>query len=144
MKRVGIGVASALTLACIAMVRVVTSTADARNDWPTYGHDPGGMRFSPADQITRENVFRLTVAWTAHTGDVSDTVSSGSSGRKRSAFENTPILVDGLLYVTTPFNRVLALDPRTGGQRWAYDPGVDLTLDYGDGLINRGVATWLD
>jgi len=43
-----------------------------------------------------------------------------------------------------PFNRVIALDPETGKQRWAYDPEVDLDGDYGDGLVNRGVATWLD
>jgi quinoprotein glucose dehydrogenase len=48
------------------------------------------------------------------------------------------------LYLTTPFNRVIALDPETGNQRWAYDPKVDPTWDYGDGLINRGVSTWLD
>ncbi|HEV2688543.1 MAG TPA: pyrroloquinoline quinone-dependent dehydrogenase, partial [Bryobacteraceae bacterium] len=59
-------------------------------------------------------------------------------------FEATPILVDGTLYFTTGFNRVIALDPQTGRQRWAFDPKIDLTLDYGDGLINRGVATWLD
>jgi len=53
-------------------------------------------------------------------------------------------MVDGTLYITTPFNRVIALDPETGTQRWAYDPKTHLDWDYGDGLINRGVATWLD
>jgi quinoprotein glucose dehydrogenase len=91
-------------------------------------------------QINRDNVSTLKVAWIFHTGDVSD----GSRDRKRSGFEATPILVDGTLYFTTPFNRVIALDPETGKQRWAYDPSIDLTLDYGDGLVNRGVATWLD
>jgi quinoprotein glucose dehydrogenase len=109
-------------------------------EWPTYGNDPGGMRYSPLSQINRENVSKLKVAWIFHTGDVSD----GTRDRKRSGFEATPILVDGTLYFTTPFNRVIALDPETGRQRWAYDPKVDLTLDYGDGLVNRGVATWLD
>jgi quinoprotein glucose dehydrogenase len=85
-------------------------------------------------------VSKLKVAWIFHTGDVSD----GSGGRKRSGFEATPILVDGTLYFTTPFNRVIALDPETGKQRWAYDPEIDKTLDYGDGLVNRGVSTWLD
>src|SRR5262249_27350246 len=80
------------------------------------------------------------VAWVFHTGDISD----GSQDRRRSGFETTPIMVDGTLYLTTPFNRVIALDPETGVQRWAYDPKVDLTWGYGDGLINRGVATWID
>ena len=140
-----IGVAGALVLACASMLRMLIAAPDPVADgWPVYGHDPGGMRYSPVDQITRENVSRLKVAWTAHTGDVSDTKSPGREDRKRTAFENTPIFVDGALYVTTPFNRVLALDPQTGAQRWAYDPLVDQTLDYGDGLINRGAATWLD
>jgi quinoprotein glucose dehydrogenase len=91
-------------------------------------------------QINRENVSRLKVAWVFHTGDISD----GRGHRKRSGFETTPILVDGTLYLTTPFNRVIALDPETGTQRWAYDPKTDLSLNYGDGLINRGVATWVD
>jgi quinoprotein glucose dehydrogenase len=108
--------------------------------WPYYGHDAGGMRFSPLNQINRDNVSELKVAWTFHTGDISD----GSHDRRRSGFEATPILVDGTLYLTTPFNRVIALDPESGKQRWAYDPFVDPTLDYGDGLINRGVSTWVD
>jgi quinoprotein glucose dehydrogenase len=98
------------------------------------------MRYSPLSQINRENVSKLKIAWTFHTGDVSD----GSQDKRRSGFETTPILVDGTLFFTTPFNRVIALDPQTGKQRWAYDPKIDLTLDYGDGLVNRGVATWLD
>ncbi|MGA9354743.1 MAG: hypothetical protein WBV46_13710 [Terriglobales bacterium] len=62
---------------------------------------------------------------TQSAGDVSD----GSRDRKRSGFEATPILVDGTLYFTTPFNRVIALDPETGKQRWAYDPKIDLLND---------------
>jgi quinoprotein glucose dehydrogenase len=110
------------------------------DEWPSYGHDAGGMRYSSLSQVNRTNVSRLQVAWTFHTGDVSD----GGGDRKRSGFETTPILVDGMLYLTTPFNRVVALAPETGKQRWAYDPQIDQTLDYGDGLVNRGVATWLD
>ena len=113
---------------------------DAGEQWTYYGHDAGGMRYSPLTQINRENVSALKVAWTFHTGDVSD----GRGDRNRSGFESTPLLVQGTLYLTTPFNRVIALDPQTGAQRWAYDPKIDLDADYGDGLVNRGVATWLD
>ena len=131
----------ALLLAGASMLPTAARTPDGGvDDWPYYGHDAGGMRFSPLTQINRDNVAGLKVAWTFHTGDISD----GSGDRKRSGFEATPILVDGTLYITTPFNRVIALDPETGKQRWAYDPFVDPTGDYGDGLINRGVATWLD
>jgi quinoprotein glucose dehydrogenase len=113
---------------------------DSEGQWTYYGHDAGGMRYSPLTQINRDNVSTLKVAWTFHTGDVSE----GRGNRKRSGFETTPLLVDGTLYLTTPFNRVIALDPETGTQRWAYDPKIDLDGDYGDGLVNRGVATWLD
>src|ERR1700752_4219494 len=109
-------------------------------EWPNYGNDAGGMRYSPLTQINRENVSKLKIPWTFHTGDISD----GSHDRRRSGFEATPILVDGALYFTTPFNRVIALDPETGKQRCAFEPKSDQTLDYGDGLINRGVATWVD
>ena len=119
----------------------VSAPADsAPDDWPCYGHDAGGSRYSPLTQINRENVEKLKVAWTFHTGDTSD----GKGTRRRSGFETTPLLVDGTLYLTTPFNRVIALDPETGSQRWAYDPEIKPNWDYGDGLINRGVATWLD
>ena len=110
------------------------------DDWPSYGHDPGGARASPLVQITRANVSRLKIAWTFHTGDAAD----GRAGGGRSGFESTPLVVDGRLYVTTPFNRVIALDAETGAVRWTFDPKIDPRADYGDGLINRGVATWVD
>lgn len=105
-------------------------------DWPAYGGDPGGTRYSPLTQITRDNVRRLQVAWTFHTGDV-PTKAQGA------AFEATPILVDGTLYLSTPFNRIIALDPETGAERWRYDPKIDLTVRYSD-FTSRGVSTWLD
>jgi quinoprotein glucose dehydrogenase len=113
---------------------------DSGDEWAYYGHDAGGTRYSPLAQINRANVARLKVAWTFRTGDISE----GRGRRKRSGFETTPLLVNGTLYLTTPFNRVVALDPETGAQRWAYDPKIELDGDYGDGLVNRGAATWLD
>lgn len=117
-----------------------SATSPAGAEWAYVGHDAGGMRYSPLKQINLENVSQLKVAWTYHTGDISD----GKGHGKRSGFETTPILVDRTLYFTTPFNRVIALDPETGKERWAFDPMVDTAIEYGDGLINRGVATWLD
>lgn len=108
--------------------------------WPTYGHDPGGMRYSPLAKINRDNVSKLKVAWVFHTGDVQDSPDGG----KRSGFETTPILVDGTLYITTGFNRVVALDPATGRQKWSYDPKIARNLEYGDGFVNRGATAWLD
>src|SRR5256885_11885351 len=140
-------------IVCVAVVAVVVAMmtygrgtgvpragGETADDWSYYGHDAGGMRYSPLGQINRENVAKLKVAWTFHTGEISD----GRGARKRTGFETTPIVVDGTLYLTTPFNRVIALDPETGAQRWAHDPLVDPKGSYGDGLINRGVAAWLD
>lgn len=131
-----------LLLLCVFLswAAAPTPSDTARDSWPYYGHDAGGMRYSPLTQINRENVSTLKVAWTFHTGDVSE----ASGRRKRSGFETTPLLVDGTLYLTTAFNRIIALDPETGKQRWVYNPQIDLDGDYGDGLVNRGVATWLD
>jgi quinoprotein glucose dehydrogenase len=109
-------------------------------DWPHYGGDAGGSRYSVLTEINKTNVAQLKVAWEYHTGDVSD----GSDHRRKSAFEATPIVADGTMYVSTPFNRVIALDPETGGERWSFDPKIDLHAPYSEGLINRGVTLWTD
>jgi quinoprotein glucose dehydrogenase len=137
-------VASILAIACAGIPEATAQSsnpaAGSGDNWPYYGHDAGGMRYSPLAQINRQNVSNLKVAWTFHVGDI----SGGSGGRKRTGLETTPILVDGTLYLTTGFNRVFALDPETGKQRWVYDPMIDTAEDYGDGLINRGVSAWQD
>lgn len=112
----------------------------AESDWPAYGHDGGGSRYSPLAAINRDNVKNLKVAWVYRTGDVAD----GSKTAETSQFEATPIMVDGMLYLSTPFNRVIALDPQTGIERWSYDPKIDLSVPYAEGLTSRGVSTWLD
>ncbi|HYE66401.1 MAG TPA: pyrroloquinoline quinone-dependent dehydrogenase [Pyrinomonadaceae bacterium] len=112
---------------------------DAIADWPVYGRDAGGSRYSPLAQIDRDNVKQLKVAWTYRTGDIN---IQGRSAAK-AAFEATPILVDGTLYLSTPFSRVVALEPETGKERWVYDPKVDLGINYSE-VTSRGVATWLD
>jgi quinoprotein glucose dehydrogenase len=109
--------------------------------WPAYGGDAGGRRYSPLEEITPANVARLEVAWTYRTGDVSDGRGDVPS---TSAFQATPILADGTLFLCTPFNRVIALDPETGAERWRYDPEIDLSGRYGNQLVCRGVSTWLD
>ncbi|WP_291574416.1 pyrroloquinoline quinone-dependent dehydrogenase [Bradyrhizobium sp.] len=107
-------------------------------EWPVYGGDAGGSRYSPLTEINKGNVAQLKVAWELHTGDVSD----GSDGRPKSEFEATPIVAGGTMFVTTPFNRVLALDPETGKEKWRFDPRIDLHVRYSEGLVNRGVTFW--
>jgi quinoprotein glucose dehydrogenase len=109
-------------------------------NWSYYCGDAGGSRYSPLTQINKHNVSGPRLAWEYHTGDVSD----GSGGRRKGAFEATPIVVDGTMYVSTPFNRVIALDPEVGVEKWSFDPKINLRAPYSEGLINRGVALWTD
>ncbi|HEX3363576.1 pyrroloquinoline quinone-dependent dehydrogenase [Phenylobacterium sp.] len=125
-----------------AVAALATAAAARADEWGAYGRDPGGTRFSPLTQISTANVANLKPAWTFHTGDISDGKIKG--GGPRSGFETTPLMLDGRLYLTTPFNRVIALNPATGQQLWAYDPKLDRAQPYGDGLINRGLAAWRD
>jgi quinoprotein glucose dehydrogenase len=105
-------------------------------DWGAYGRDAGGERFSPLDQIRRENVASLQIAWTFRTGDA----YTPKEGRP-TAFEATPLHVDGTLYLSTPLGRVIALDPVTGRQRWVFDGQVPRDRGYGD-FASRGVSVW--
>ncbi len=105
-------------------------------DWPAWGHDAGGQRYSPLAAIDRGNVQKLKVAWTFRTGD-----AYAPKDSRPTAFEATPLYVDGTLYLSTPLGRILALNPLTGEQRWAYDAKIDKDAGYGD-YTSRGVATW--
>ena len=106
-------------------------------EWPAYAGDSGGSKYSSLKQINRGNVARLKVAWTYHTGDLSD----GSQQLSRSAFEGTPLVIDGVMYVTTPFNRLIALEAETGKQLWAFDPKLDKERPV-NLFISRGSAWW--
>jgi quinoprotein glucose dehydrogenase len=106
-------------------------------NWPQYGRNQEGTRYTPLNQINRDNVAYLEKAWEYHTGDFSD----GSDGRPETTFQATPILVDGVLYLATVYGRVIALNPETGAEIWTYDPGVDATIDRGE-FANRGVTYW--
>jgi quinoprotein glucose dehydrogenase len=106
-------------------------------EWRAYGGDVLGSRYSPLTDITPENVRRLAVAWSFSTGEGELAVSK----QERFAFETTPLVFDGTLFLSTPLGRVFALDPATGATRWRYDPGVDQRLRFGD-FTNRGVSMW--
>ena len=122
----------------LAILVVLACARETRADeWPAYGRDPEGTRYSPLRQISRDNVGTLALAWTYHTGE------AGVHTKGPVAFAATPILVDGTLYLSTPLNKVVALDPATGKQRWVFDPKVDPTLPYSE-LTSRGVSTWVD
>ena len=118
---------------------VARGDAGSRGEWPSYGNDAGGSRSSPLTEIDRSNVARLFVAWIYRTGE--------TVGEPRPyghyAFEATPIVVDGTLFFSTPYDRVVALDAETGQERWAWDAAVDRTRRVAL-VTSRGVSTWLD
>ena len=107
--------------------------------WPNYGNDPGGTRYSTAAQIDRGNVGRLQLAWTYRTG----ALEQKTELVRKAAFEATPILIADKLYFTTPYDHLIALDPRTGGKLWEFDPAVNLEHSYSE-VTSRGVSAWLD
>lgn len=112
------------------------AVAQTATNWPNVFNDKAGTRYSPLDQIGRENVTKLSVAWRYKTGD----------SHAGSTIECTPLVIDGVMYLTTVTTRVVALDAATGLPRWTYDPHIgspDHNLVISGG-VNRGVAYWSD
>lgn len=112
----------------------------AASDWQHYGGDAGGTRFSPLEQITPDNVDQLDVAWQIRTGEMEKRGPVAAAGQ----FQATPILTPQAagqsLVLCTPWNKVMALDPVTGAERWSHDPKAK-----GFPLYNcRGVTYWED
>ncbi|MCP5067835.1 MAG: pyrroloquinoline quinone-dependent dehydrogenase [bacterium] len=115
--------------------------AEEDTTWLHWGGDAGGMRYGELEEITPQNVSELEELWTWRHGDVSD----GSEPFKvTSAFQLTPLLVEGTLFGCTPFSRVFALDPLTGEQKWIFDPEIDRHAKWANQLVCRGVASWID
>lgn len=109
------------------------------DQWPAYGGDAGGTRYSSLTDITRDNVSKLEVAWTYRTGELGTDARSGRS----LTFEATAVHFDGRLYLPTAFEKVIALDPDTGREIWTYDARIDRSRSYSE-VTSRGVSTWRD
>jgi quinoprotein glucose dehydrogenase len=107
--------------------------------WPNYGNDAGGARYSTASQINRENVAQLKLGWTYRTG----AMDVDTELNHKAAFEATPIFVDGKLFLSTPYDHVIALNPVSGEKMWEFDPKLDLTHGYSE-VTSRGVSAWRD
>ena len=126
--------------ACSPGGQGVHAIPESDKEWAFYGSDEGGQRFSAATQVTPQNVSALQVAWTFSTHDV----ASKGNNIKHAAFEDTPIMAGGRVYVCSPFNEVFALDPATGRTLWAFDPKIDPTVRYPNDETCRGVSYWRD
>jgi quinoprotein glucose dehydrogenase len=128
--------AAAAVIILALFARPSSQTTPGR-EWPVYGGDAGGTRFSPLARITRDNVATLVVAWRYHTGEPPLDLA------RQPSLQVTPIVVDNVMYISTPLGKVMALDPATGSEIWRYDARVNPRGGYGD-FASRGVATWVD
>ncbi len=111
--------------------------ATPTRDWVSVGNDRGRMRYSPLDQINLGNIQRLERVWTYSTGELE------RGGR---IIESTPIVIEGMLYATTAYLKVIALNAATGDLIWEFDP-FELGSPSGrlaSGGVNRGCAYWSD
>ena len=131
--------ASFLTFICIAC----NDSSSAKNDysgWTTYAGSKDGIRYSSNDQITLQNVSSMEVAWTYSSND--------KDPDNRSQNQCNPIMVDGVLYGTTPRLKLFALNAATGETKWLFDPAaLDSTArkdPYAFFKVNRGVVYWQD
>ncbi len=133
-----LGASLLIVLLCTAQTRDVRhdlSEAEQQKfgsvDWPVYRGDPKGNQFAALAQINATNVHKLRPAWEYHTGDASE----------RSTMYANPIVVNGVMYVTTPSLKAVALDAATGSRIWSFDPAT-----YNNGKVirqrNRGVTYW--
>lgn len=125
-----VGVQAQPGAADVDMERLLNADAET-GQWLGYGRTYDEQRFSPLDQINADNVDELGLAWFV------DLPTNQN-------VETTPLFIDGVLYLTLPWSRVMALDAETGEQLWLYDPEVpgEWNINVCCGLDNRGAAAW--
>src|SRR5688572_952400 len=115
-------------------------------EWPVYGGDAGGMRYSALADINRDNVSSLVPAWSWATGELPIAQTDSTKAARPGTFQATPLMINDTLYLSTPYNRVVALDATTGRLLWKFDPGAHTfgQPSNGTGFVHRGVALWTD
>jgi quinoprotein glucose dehydrogenase len=131
-----------LVIAALATAVSAPRAQNASHGWPHYAADLAATHYSPLADINRGNVSKLTVAWRwkPQEGPIKE------YGVQPGNFQNTPLMIDNVLYVSTPYNRVVALDARGGRELWRFDPEPykDGQPPNGTGFVHRGVAAWRD
>jgi quinoprotein glucose dehydrogenase len=125
----------------VSLVPAIAAGQAQTAGWPVTEGAPGGGRYSPLADIDRSNVGELEQAWVYRYG-AADAFDGSFPVFRGTSQETTPILVDGRLILTTPTNRVIALDPEQGTELWTFDPGLLKSRWYANMWTNRGVAAW--
>jgi quinoprotein glucose dehydrogenase len=137
-------IALVLMICGVAAVTGPVPLAQSRpiQEWGTYAADTGGTHYSPLAEIDRSTIARLRAAWEWKPNEDDMPAYSTRPGM----FENTPLMIDNVLYLSTPYNRVVALNAETGEQLWMYDPKAYVAGQppNGTGFVHRGVAAWRD
>jgi quinoprotein glucose dehydrogenase len=127
-------------LPCLAALAMLAGAAGADESpveaWPALGSVAGSEHYSPLSSIDKGNVAELRPAWTFRSGDY----YKGDATRAGTALEVTPIVDGGIMYFCTPLNRIIALNPESGRQKWAFNPHASVQGVYDP--VCRGVAIW--
>src|SRR5215204_6743818 len=123
-------------------IALVSGAPLGGQQWAHYAGDPAASHYSPLAQITAANVNKLAIAWEWKPNEK----NLPQFGTRPGAFQNTPLVIDGVMYLSTPYNQVAALDATTGKELWRYDPKSyeDGQPPNGQGFAHRGVAAWSD
>src|SRR5262249_54042621 len=111
----------------------------ANGEWPYYSGDNGARKYSPLDQINKDNVSQLRVAWRRPQLDPAVAALLPQNFRLSNNFRSTPLMVHGVMYASNAIGLAEAFDPETGRTLWVQKPGGD---DVAGGSTNRGVAYW--
>src|SRR5882757_8097203 len=128
--------------ACSSFLQAASNRTQLQ-EWPWYGGDAGGNRYSELTDINRANVKDLKLAWEWKPGEKPIPERGITPGN----FEATQLMIDGVLYISTPYNQVAAVEAGTGRQLWIYDPKAHQEQGQalnGVGYVHRGVAAWRD
>ena len=126
----------------ISLALTLAALAAPAADWPVTGGDPGNNKYSTLSIINTTNVKGLKPAWQWKSGEAAMKEAGVFPGQ----FETTPLMIDGILYFSTSYNRVVAIDAATGAEKWKYDPRAfdDGQPPNGTGFVHRGVSAWKD
>jgi quinoprotein glucose dehydrogenase len=127
-----------LIIACLFMsLRTAAQQGAKTGEWRVYGGDEGSTRYSPLDQINRDNIKNMKVAWVWKSDSLMQNPQSSS--------ETTPLMVNGVLYFTMDMRRyVIAVDAGTGETLWLYRPNEGERFNQAPRKIHRGVSYWTD
>ena len=113
-------------------------------EWTHYGGNAASQKYSPLDQINKDNVGKLTIAWRWASPD-NAVVAANPDGAARDVYTDTPLMVKGVLYTVTSLGQIAAINPGTGQSIWLFDPGNWKTGRPGNlGFVHRGIAYWTD